>query len=164
MIENVNLFLRLSKTYSAREGLIQLNETKMSTHAIHIYAVGVGPGVLVGLYEPVCELLGDDMEGDEFLDGGLHLVVFLRTLVQPQHNGRHVPEYRRTHQRWKCMSILVNDWGNTLGETTWITSCITITNPWIKNFHWLHWENTKDETTKLYIKPIIVHPFTVNLH
>lgn len=67
------------------------------TYTIHVYTVGIWPGVLVALYQSVTKTLGYDMKSDELLDTGHLLMVLLSTLVQSQHDGRHITKYGSTH-------------------------------------------------------------------
>ena len=53
--------------------------------------------MLMRLNQSVGQRFGDVVKVDELLDARLHLVVLLRALVQPQHDGRHVPEYGGAH-------------------------------------------------------------------
>ncbi len=74
------------------------SDDRGATYPVHVDAVGVGPRVLIGLDEAVGERLGDVVEVDELLDGGLHLVVLLRALVESQHDRGDVPEDGGRHQ------------------------------------------------------------------
>jgi len=69
-------------------------------YTVHVDAVRVGSGVLIGLDEARRQRFGDEVEPDELLDAGQHLAVVLGALVDSQHHRRHVAEYRRAHQRY----------------------------------------------------------------
>ena len=55
--------------------------------------------MLVRFDEAVGERLRYEVELDELLDARLHLMVLLRTLIQPQHDRRYVAEDGGAHQR-----------------------------------------------------------------
>lgn len=57
------------------------------TYRVHVNAIGVRPGRVVGLGQSCGELFGDVMKSDELLDALLHLLVLLRSRIQPQHDG-----------------------------------------------------------------------------
>src|SRR6218665_1247017 len=56
------------------------------TYAVHIDSVSEGSRVKVRLDESVCECLWNLVESDELLDACLHFLVFLCSLIHPQHN------------------------------------------------------------------------------
>ena len=69
------------------------------SHSVHVDAVGVGPGVLEVLLQPLAQATGDLVEADELLDAQ-HLGVVARCArVQPLDDGRHVAEDAGVHQR-----------------------------------------------------------------
>jgi hypothetical protein len=75
--------LTLIETAACSSRSAAFRAMKGSTHAIHVDAVRVAPGVLVALDQPVRHELRDVVEVDELLDAGLHLVVLFGALVYP---------------------------------------------------------------------------------
>jgi len=70
-------------------------------HGVHVDAVGVGPGVLEVLLQPLPQGVGDLVEADE-LAHAQHLgVVACCARVQPLYDGRHVAEDAGVHQSWE---------------------------------------------------------------
>ena len=67
---------------------------------VHVDAVGVVPGVLEVLLQPLPQRVGDLMEADELLHPQHLQVVACRARVQPLDDGRHVPEDAGVHQGW----------------------------------------------------------------
>ena len=70
-------------------------------HCVHVNAVGVGPGVLEVLLQPLPQRVGDLVEADE-LPHPQHLgVVARRARVQTLDDGRHVAEDAGVHEGWE---------------------------------------------------------------
>jgi len=70
--------------------------TLFSYH-IHVDAVGVGPGVLEVLLQPLPQRVRDLVETDEFFDPEHLEVIPGRTGVQPLDDGGHVPKDAGVH-------------------------------------------------------------------
>ena len=70
----------------------------VKTYHVHVDAIGVRPVVLEALLQAGAERLGDVVEGHKVLDALQLLVQLVAALVHAQHDGRHVPEYRRTQE------------------------------------------------------------------
>lgn len=69
------------------------------THSVHVDAVGVGPGVLEVLLQPLPQTSGDLMEADELFDPQHLGVVAGRAGVQSLDDGRHVTKDTGVHER-----------------------------------------------------------------
>lgn len=74
---------------------------RTGTHSVHVDAVGVGPGVLEILLQPLPEWVGDLVEADKFPDSQHLGVVAGGARVQPLDDGRHVPEDAGIHEGWR---------------------------------------------------------------
>lgn len=60
---------------------------RTSTHSVHVDAIGVGPGMLEVLLQPLPEWVGDLVEADELPDSQHLGVVAGRPGVQPLDDG-----------------------------------------------------------------------------
>lgn len=75
------------------------------THSVHVDAIGVGPGMLEVLLQPLPQRVGDLVEPDE-LPHAQHLgVVAGRPGVQTLDDGRDVSKDTGVHQGWKIDTI-----------------------------------------------------------
>jgi len=73
---------------------------RVPTDRVHVDATSEWTWVLVGLDEARRQRFRYEVKLDELSDAGEHLMIFLSTSVQTQHNRRDVAEYRGTHQSY----------------------------------------------------------------
>lgn len=71
---------------------------RAGTHSVHVYAVGVGPGVLEVFLQPLAQGIGDLVEADELPDPQHLGVVPSRPRVQTLDDGRNIPKDAGVHQ------------------------------------------------------------------
>lgn len=70
----------------------------VSTHSVHVNAIGVGPGMLEILLQPLAQRIGDLVEADELSDPQHLGVVPSRPRVQTLDDGRNIPKDTGVHQ------------------------------------------------------------------
>lgn len=81
---------------------MQLDKSTCSrSYHVHVDAVGVRPGVLEVLLQPLPQGVRDLVEADELFDPEHLEVIPGRARVQPLDDGGHVPEDAGVHQSWR---------------------------------------------------------------
>lgn len=76
------------------------------TYIAHVHAISVRPRVLEGLLEAGCQVFGQMMKVDELFYAGYALLIVVRALVHPQHDGGHVTENGGTQQGCKGRQMI----------------------------------------------------------
>jgi len=74
---------------------------KISTHCVHVNAIGVWPGMLKVLLQPLPERVGDLVKTNELPDSQHLGVVAGCSWVEPLDDSRHIPEDAGVHQGWR---------------------------------------------------------------
>lgn len=68
------------------------------TYSIHVNAIGVGPGMLKVLLQPLTKVAWDLVEADEFFDSQHLGVVACSARIQPLDDGWHISKYAGIHE------------------------------------------------------------------
>lgn len=79
---------------------------KSFQHRVHVYAVGVGPGVLEILLQSLAQRIRYLVESDK-LSYAQHLRMISRcSRVQPLDDRRHITKDTGVHERWEWVGIV----------------------------------------------------------
>lgn len=88
------------KATAGAEVTLSVGNTQALSYHVHVDAVGVRPGVLEVLLQPLPQRVGNLVEADEFFDSQHLQVVSGCARIQPLDDSGHIPKDAGVHESW----------------------------------------------------------------